>query len=613
MSLASPKRSPKMAAFPRSVSSIAATVAVPASLLFFASWLLVSYRIGSTFRGYFYGVASTFDQSSDKYLDYNHKNSSSGSNLELPMMRSNSSSVIDNNEDLQVSVTSSVEKDSLHSESNLELPFRSKDSVNSKDKKIREKIEKLSEGSSRVTEKQVDTSSSTASNASESNSVHSKDRKTPEKPEKLSEGSSRATEKQSSSAASNASESNSFDSKGKKMPKKPVKLSKGSSRATEKQVDISSSAASNSSESNSVHSVCDLYHGKWFYDPQGPLYTNNSCPALKRPQNCQSNGRPDNEYENWRWKPSQCDFPRFDAKKFLELMRGKTIAFIGDSVARNQMESLVCILWQFEVPKNIGNRRMERWLFRSTSVWIVRIWSSWLVKRTSEKFDFAPARVTKLHLDVPDNSFMERIPNFDVIVISSGHWFAKQSVYIYNNEIVGGQLWSPGPSRPMKVNNVDAYGISMETALSAIVTHPNYTGLTILRSYSPDHYEHGAWNTGGTCTGNVKPLATGELVENAFTDIMYKKQMMGFEQAVKKATNKSKLRLMDITQAFGYRHDGHPGPYKYTDPNKNTKRGPDGKPPPQDCLHWCMPGPIDTWNELLLEIIKREFEGHQKL
>jgi hypothetical protein len=63
-------------------------------------------------------------------------------------------------------------------------------------------------------------------------------------------------------------------------------------------------------------------------------------------QNCQGNGRPDKEYENWRWKPLQCDLPRFDAKKFLELMRGKTIAFIGDSVARNHMESLLCILWQ---------------------------------------------------------------------------------------------------------------------------------------------------------------------------------------------------------------------------------------------------------------------------
>ena len=24
-----------------------------------------------------------------------------------------------------------------------------------------------------------------------------------------------------------------------------------------------------------------------------------------------------------------------------------------------------------------------------------------------------------------------------------------------------------------------------------------------------------------------------------------------------------------------------------------------------DCLHWCLPGPIDTWNEIFLEMMKK--------
>jgi hypothetical protein len=96
--------------------------------------------------------------------------------------------------------------------------------------------------------------------------------------------------------------------------------------------------------------TCDLYHGKWVLDSSGPLYTNNSCPIITQMQNCQGNGRLDKEYENWRWKPEQCILPRFDARKFLELMRGKTLAFVGDSVARNQMESLLCLLWQVRCP-----------------------------------------------------------------------------------------------------------------------------------------------------------------------------------------------------------------------------------------------------------------------
>ncbi|CAI9111932.1 OLC1v1012281C1 [Oldenlandia corymbosa var. corymbosa] len=328
--------------------------------------------------------------------------------------------------------------------------------------------------------------------------------------------------------------------------------------------------------------------------------------------NCQSNGRPDKEYQNWRWKPAQCDLPRFDAKRFLELMRGKTLAFIGDSVARNQMESLLCILWQVEVPEKRGNQNMERYYFRSTSTMIVRIWSTWLVHQTSEPFDFAPAGVDKIFLDSPDERLMEHIPTFDVIILSSGHWFTKQSVYILNNEIVGGQRWWPDKTKEMKINNTEAFGISVETIMTAMVQHSNYSGVTILRSYSPDHYEGGAWNTGGSCTGKEKPLLDSELVENVFTNLMHEKQLTGIYKGIRKQTNKSKVILMDTTKVFSYRHDGHPGPYRNPDPNKIVKRGPDGKPPPQDCLHWCMPGPVDVWNEMVLEIIRREFESRLK-
>ncbi|KAF9668264.1 hypothetical protein SADUNF_Sadunf15G0110900 [Salix dunnii] len=542
----SPKgTSPAMAAFPRSLSSMAASVGGLAVLLVIASLLLVSYPIGSTVRGYFYGIDSSRQvdllifEGNQNSIDLHH-----GSNLDV------------------------VDKDSslgLDLKGPISLGGINNNSVNVIDSQSEFNLQESTTG----TREEGQTSPKGGSVAL---SVKEND-------------ADKGSEESSSDAASADSKS------GAKS-------------------DISA-VPSNASKTGSDDSGCDLFQGSWFYDSMGPLYTNNTCPVLTQMQNCQGNGRPDKEYENWRWKPSQCDLPRFDAKKFLELMRGKTIAFIGDSVARNQMESMLCLLWQAKAPKNRGNKKMQRYFFSSTSTTVVRIWSSWLVHQTPESIDFAPKGVVKLHLDAPDEQFMEFIPNFDVIVLSSGHWFAKQSVYVLNNEIVGGQLWWPDRSRPMKVNNVEAFGISVETILTSIATHPNFTGLTILRTYSPDHYEGGAWNTGGSCTGKEKPLAPGKLVENGFTEIMHKKQITGFDRAIKKATNKSKLKLMDITESFGYRHDGHPGPYRSLDPNKLTKRGPDGKPPPQDCLHWCMPGPVDIWNELVLEIIRRDFEANQ--
>lgn len=596
MTWASPKGSSRMAAYPRSVTWIVVSVGGLAFFLIFASWILISYPIGSTVRLYFYGVDSsqkvnlsiypgnqttTIVPSDDKDVNIVVNNTPSKSDLRVPVdsnggaSRDKSNFIPKSNSQVPIS---SMDKSNLAPESNSQVPISSTSPpVSLENKEIKDHTAPLPALSPAFTKEE--------------------DVKPGADPSKV----TKSVEIDDSLSLPNKSNSVGMGSND----------TAASSDSKSGVVQSSSSRSSNDTKNAPVDTGCDLYHGSWIYDTTGPLYTNNTCPVLTQMQNCQGNGRPDKEYENWRWKPSQCDIPRFDPKKFLELMKGKTLAFIGDSVARNQMESMLCILWQAEAPINRGNRRMQRYFFRSTSVTIARIWSSWLVKQTSEPFDFAPAGVTKLHLDAPDDNFMEFILKFDVIVLSSGHWFAKQSVYILNNEIVGGQLWWPDKSRPKKVNNVDAFGISVETILTSLVTHPNYTGLTIVRSYSPDHYEGGAWNTGGSCTGKTKPLAVGKLVENGFTKIMYEKQVSGFNRAIKKATNKSKLRLMDITEAFGYRHDGHPGPYRNPDPNKITKRGPDGKPPPQDCLHWCMPGPVDTWNEIVNEIIRREYEGNK--
>lgn len=89
---------------------------------------------------------------------------------------------------------------------------------------------------------------------------------------------------------------------------------------------------------------CDVFTGKWIPFPEGPYYTNETCNLMIDQQNCMKFGRPDTEFMKWRWKPDECELPLFDAVQFLELVRGKSIAFVGDSVGRNQMQSLLCLL-----------------------------------------------------------------------------------------------------------------------------------------------------------------------------------------------------------------------------------------------------------------------------
>ena len=44
------------------------------------------------------------------------------------------------------------------------------------------------------------------------------------------------------------------------------------------------------------------------------------------------------------------------------------------------------------------------------------------------------------------------------------------------------------------------------------------------------------------------------------------------------------------------RLDGHPGSYWH---NKRKKGY-------NDCVHWCMPGPIDYWNNFLMAVMRKE-------
>ncbi|KAL7214429.1 hypothetical protein ACSBR1_026770 [Camellia fascicularis] len=585
----SPEGASTMVAYPRVLSWIVASVYGLAFLLFFTSLLLVTQPIGSTVRWNLYGV--------DNLREFN---STSWSNKTICDSFNDGNNKYLRKFDVVVSGLNETESNSRHNDDGIDdsSSINSDSSMSGDNQSVVGSIGGMDENQ---TLKSDDTNDVSNSQGYSGPSIVSETEK--------------SMDQQGQEAKENPTSSNVAKGVENAEPASLGLVNSSNIIQPGLAVPSSSPASGDISKSGSVDSGCDLYHGKWVHDSTGPLYTNDSCPVLKQTQtqNCQGNGRPDKDYENWRWQPNKCDLPRFDAKNFLELMRGKTLAFIGDSLARNQMESLLCILWQIEVPKYRGNRRMHHYYFRSTSTMIVRIWSAWLVHTTPEPFDFIPKGVDKLHLDAPDERFMEFIPNFDVIVLSSGHWFGKQSVYILNNEIVGGQFRWPDKKRPTKVNHSEAFGISVETILTALATHPNYTGLTIVRSFSPHHYERGEWNTGGSCTGKVKPALDSELVENGYTNIMHEKQVAGFECAIKKMTNKSKLKFMDITGVFAYRHDGHPGPYRSTDPNKITKRGPNGMPPPQDCLHWCMPGPVDTWNELMLEIISREFEGNQSL
>ncbi|MED6188107.1 hypothetical protein PIB30_082895 [Stylosanthes scabra] len=109
-----------------------------------------------------------------------------------------------------------------------------------------------------------------------------------------------------------------------------------------------SSSSSNSKPQHKEENKCDLFKGHWVpaLEGESSYYTNSSCRTIPDSKNCFRHGRMDTDFLKWKWRPHQCELPRFNPTSFLNIVRGKKMAFIGDSVSRNHMESLLCLLSQ---------------------------------------------------------------------------------------------------------------------------------------------------------------------------------------------------------------------------------------------------------------------------
>ncbi|KAL7168881.1 hypothetical protein ACSBR2_034000 [Camellia fascicularis] len=356
--------------------------------------------------------------------------------------------------------------------------------------------------------------------------------------------------------------------------------------------------AVNDSISLRLGDKCDMSIGKWVPYPKGPAYyTNNSRCVIQDAQNCMKYGRPDTEFMKWRWKPEDCELPLFDAARFLEIVRGKSMAFVGDSLARNQMQSLGCMLSSvasFVEQSNATDIKFRRWFYTDYNFTLQLSRTPFLVK--ARGVSPYPAKPIDLYLDEVHEVWPTQVKAFDYVIISIGHWFAKPVMYHEKGKVVGCSSCKEKNIRDLTMYY--GYRVALETAFRTLINLRRFKGIVFLRTISPTHFAAEEMKGRGNCI-RTRPFEKREMKYDWYISMFHMMQMDEFRVAKRKGRERGlKFRLLDVTEAMSMRPDAHPNHYWHP-PVGNKRQF-------YDCLHWCLPGPIDTWNELLLQLLKTE-------
>ncbi|GFQ02382.1 protein trichome berefringence-like 7 [Phtheirospermum japonicum] len=333
---------------------------------------------------------------------------------------------------------------------------------------------------------------------------------------------------------------------------------------------------------NTSSDYCNVFDGKWVIDENYPLYNSSQCPFAERGFNCLANGRRDKDYLKWRWKPKNCEILRFDAHAVLELLRGKRVVFVGDSLSRTQWESMICMLMSgvddknsvYEINGNAITKRIGHLGVRfGTYGLTVEFYRSVFLVQPGPAPRHSPKRVkTVLKLDQMDEISQEWVDS-DILVFNSGHWWTQTKLFEMGWYFqIGGRIKFGLPIS-------SAFKVALATWRSWVdnAVNPNMTRV-FFRTFESTHWSSGSRQN---CKVTTWPsLGTKGRQRNSISDAII--------NAVKNAS--TNVNLLHVTPMTAFRSDAHVGSWS-------------DNPSVPDCSHWCLPGVPDVWNELLFSFL----------
>ncbi|KAL3654886.1 hypothetical protein CASFOL_000672 [Castilleja foliolosa] len=372
---------------------------------------------------------------------------------------------------------------------------------------------------------------------------------------------------------------------------------------------------------------CDLFSGQWVYDDTSyPLYKEEKCSFMEEGFACQKYGRKDLKYQNWRWKPHHCDLPsyctkiaiypkfnknfsiitigtpitRFNGTALLEKIRGKKLIFVGDSLNRNQWRSMLCLLDSY-LPAS-SNKKLRTTgnlcFFHATeyNVTIGFYWSPMLVESSGDNVitHSKSSRVVRVK-SIEDHG--RHWADADILVFDSFAWWMSREALT----IRWGSFGSPNATQKTVERNSRPFEIALSTWSDWLEMNINRTK-TKLFFMSPSPYRPGdtSWGTDHNCDKETEPV----LNVTYWASAANREMMRITKSTIDKLEERGlKVEYLNITELSAYREDAHPTTNRQfwrtlSRDELESKRF-------TDCLHWCLPGVPDVWNQILFAYIMK--------